>query len=360
MSHQREAGPPFFAVDEGEPRLLLVGQFGPGHVGRHFHDAATCLELAVACVDVTRAFEGPTWARRVSWHLYGHRPTRLRSFGRIVVDLCRTVRPTWMLATGFAPLDVATLETIGALGVTRLNFLTDDPWNPAHHAPWFLEALPHYDEVFSPRGANIEDLRKHGCAAVSYLPFAYNPGLHFPQQPSVEDHQHLGCDVLFVGGADAERVRWLGRLSREFRVGLYGGYWERYRETRSLSRGLLPPEFVRQAVGASKVSVALVRRANRDSHAMRSYELPAMAACIVAEETSDHRALFGDEGDAVLYFSSPTELIEKIRWLLDNHELRGPMAVNANKAIVSKPNTYRDRLVSMLALDIEQEACPQV
>ena len=41
------------------------------------------------------------------------------------------------------------LGAIGRLGIERINFLTDDPWNPAHHAPWFMKALPEYDEVFT-------------------------------------------------------------------------------------------------------------------------------------------------------------------------------------------------------------------
>jgi hypothetical protein len=52
------------------------------------------------------------------------------------------------------------------MGIKRFNFLTDDPFNRAHYAPWFLKALPDYDVVFSPRRANIQDLLNAGCPRV--------------------------------------------------------------------------------------------------------------------------------------------------------------------------------------------------
>jgi hypothetical protein len=339
-------------VSRAPYRLLLIGQFTPEHVGHHLLNGAKALGIEVSCLDVNAAFSGPAWASRFSWHLFGHRPPRLQTFGRAVASLCDSLRPTWILATGLAPLNASTLDTVGSLGITRINFLTDDPWNSAHRAPWFLRALNRYDYVFSPRHANIEDLCSIGCPHVTYLPFAYDPLTHFPEQPMTDDErQRMAYDVLFVGGADEDRIPWLHALKNSgFDIGLYGGYWDRYRETRPLARGLLPPEQVRRAASASKVSVALVRKANRDGHAMRSYELPAMAACFVAEDTPDHRRLYGEEGDAVLYFATPSELVVKTRWLLDHDLERTRMASKAHATVVSGSNTYQDRLATMLSL----------
>ena len=67
--------------------LLLVGNPGPEHVGRHFHDAAGDLGIDTVFLDVRPAYASAL--QKVSWHLRGHRPGRLRAFSRDVVQACR-------------------------------------------------------------------------------------------------------------------------------------------------------------------------------------------------------------------------------------------------------------------------------
>ena len=70
------------------------------------------------------------------------------------------------------------------------------------------------------------------------------------------------------------------------------------------------------------ISVCLVRRANRDGHVMRTFEAPAMGACLAMEDTEEHRAIFGEDGDNVVYFSDPKSLVLACRRLLEKPALR--------------------------------------
>ena len=96
------------------------------------------------------------------------------------------------------------------------------------------------------------------------------------------------------------------------------------------------------------VSLILVRRANRDGSAMRSFEIPACGACCVAEDTEEHREIFGPDGEAVLYFRTPEELVRRVKEAFGNPELRTKLRANAHRAITGKPNTYMDRLKTIL------------
>jgi hypothetical protein len=145
-----------------KPTLLLVGNPDPIHVGAHLLHAAEEIGVETVMCNMSEAYLGPLWKNRVNWWLRGRLPTRLREFSAKVLEMCRDVRPACLLATGIAPLEEAALKEIGKLHVLRVNYLTDDPWNPAHHAPWFLRAAPQYDYVFSPRRANLGDLRRLG------------------------------------------------------------------------------------------------------------------------------------------------------------------------------------------------------
>lgn len=322
-------------------------------MGAHLVQAAQDLELRTEVLDSREAYASHRSLGWLDWHLRGHRPTHLEAFGDAVVAGCQRWRPRWLVATGLAPLSRRTLEAVGRLGVYRANFLTDDPWNPAHRAPWFLEALPGYDAVFTPRAANIADLRAHGCREISYLPFGYAPEVHFPEaSPDALEAARLACDVAFIGGADADRRPALEALcAAGFAIAVYGGGWGRWPATRAVWGGTLPISGVRHAVAAAAVNLCLVRRANRDGHAMRSYELPAMGACLLAEDTEDHRRLFGPEATAALYFRSIPEMLEKAAVLLADAELRQRLAAGARAAVTSRPNTYSDRLAVMLGVD---------
>lgn len=333
-------------------RILLAGSSQPSHVGAHFMHAAYEMVSEVHLCNTDMAFSAPWAVRQFSWRLCGHRPPRIRHFNRHLLETCRTFQPNVLLATGLAPLDQRTLEEIGTYGIVRINYLTDDPWNPAHKATWFFDALASYDHVFSPRHSNLADIGRLGCDNAHFLPFAYSPAIHFPEHDGMDKElPQFACDIAFVGGADRDRVNFVLPLIAEgFDVRLYGGYWSRFRETRKYACGQAASATLRKVVRGAKISLCLVRRANRDGHSMRSYEIPAMGGCMLAEDTEDHRTLFGPEGTSVQYFTTPEDLLDKAPTLLARKDERRRMANTARERIVDGANTYGDRLTTMIKL----------
>ncbi len=327
--------------------LLIVGNTGGTNVGGSFLRAAMKLGLEVQLVEMSLAMRAPAFVRRFNWWVRGRRPTRLNQFSNQLVKTISETRPQYLLATGTAPITREAMEAIGRLGVVRINYLTDDPWNPAHRAVWFLEALPRYDRVFTPRLANYNDLKEIGCPEVDYLPFAYDEDLFFAKDESIDDG--FESDVMFAGGADRGRVSHLSPLiAAGFKVALYGDCWERYRETKSYSKGHADPATLRKAIKGTKVALCLVRKANRDGHVMRTFEVPAVGACMLVEDTEEHRQIFGGDNEAVVYFQSIEQMIYETRCLLTNDSERRRLACSAHKLILGNGNAYKHRLVSML------------
>jgi hypothetical protein len=333
-------------------RLLIVGNPLPFHVGGHLLAAAKTLGLDAEIADV-RTANGNRLLQALCWRMWGHRPPWIGAFERRVLRLCERSRPKWLLATGLAPLRRAALQSIGQFGVRRINFLTDDPWNPVHRSRWFMRALPAYDVVFSPRELNLSDLTAAGSREVRYLPFGYDPDHHQPGP--VHDParlRELGCDVLFVGGADRDRVPLIASLIEAgLQVGLFGGYWDRYPETRAAARGHADPATLREASAAAKVTLVLVRRANRDGHVMRTFEAAASRACLLVENTGEHRSLFGADDECVAYFDTAPRMVSQAHRLLADPALRSRLAAAAYRRIVVEGrHTYADRLAQMLGL----------
>lgn len=331
------------------------------HVGAHLYHAAESCGCGVALLNSEDAFQGPALIAKLNWWIRGRRPTRLRAFSANVLRACLEFRPDWLLSTGIAPIAEEALQSIGALGIRRMNYLTDDPCNPHHRAPWFMRALRHYDQVFSPRRANLEDLRKLGCSDVSYLPFAYAPEVHFADPPaSEEETARFSADVVFAGGADADRLRHVTSLIREgFHVALYGAYWHRHSETRRFALGHADPYTLRKAIGGSKVALCLVRRANRDGHSMRTFEVAATGACMLTEDSEEHREILGPDGEAVIYFRTVPEMLQKLHWLVQRPDERRRLSVAVRSRVTNGQNTYAHRLGAMLdsIVDSRPMAC---
>jgi len=339
--------------------LLIVGNRGGSHVGGSFERAAAAMELPVSLIESRRAMQGPLWLQKLKWHALDHRPTRMRQFETEVVTYCRKFQPKVLLATGQAPLGAMALETIRSCGTCCVNYLTDDPWNASHRTRWFLRALPQYDCVFTTRRSNLLELGQV-CRRVEFAPFGYDPELFHPESLTPEETSALASDVLFAGGADQDRAAVIGGLiAGGFHVRLYGDYWDRFPETRGRSGGLVDIPLLRKAISATRVALCLVRRANRDGHCMRTFELPAVGACMLVERTDEHLDLFGPEGTAVRYFESTSDMIRAVALLLQDEGERRRLAAAAHRLIVGGRNRYLDRLSHMLAA-ISDDVVPTV
>jgi len=328
------------------PRLLIVSNPDVYHIGAHLRHAAETLGLPVSLADMRQSYAKPRWLQSVWWR-WDRQPLRLGPFSRDVLATCQREHPTHLIATGNAPLRATELQAIRRLGVITMVYLTDDPLSPTHRSRWFLQSLLAYDFVFSPRRQNLDDLRRHGCRLVHYLPFAYAPEVHFPQPvPAVGGE---AGEILFVGGADSDRLPYLRALTAAgLKVALYGSSWEKYAEFRHLARGFADLAMQRRITPAAGVVLCLVRRSNRDGHSMRSFEAPALGGCLLVEDTPEHREIFGPDGAAVVYFQTLEQMVDRARRLLSQPAERLRLAAAAHARITGGGNTYADRLRSML------------
>ena len=131
-------------------------------------------------------------------------------------------------------------------------------------------------------------------------------------------------------------------------IALVGGYWSRYTATKPFALGLKDPNELYTLTASAKVNLCLVRRANRDGHVMRSFEIAAIGGCMLAEDTSEHREIFGNDEECVYYFRTPAEAAARARMLLDNADERQRLGRAMRTRILSERHTYTDRLKSML------------
>ena len=326
-------------------KMAIVGGFDGTHVGGSLWRAAAHLGIDTATFDVGNA-SGSRILRAILWRFGDRRLPGMYRFSKSIVAACRQSGPELLIATGAAPLDAGALRALRAMGILCVNYSTDDPWNPALRAFWHLRGLPEYDAVFTTRRANVSGFADIGCGNVYYLPFAYDEWLSCCHARS---SVAPAPEVLFAGGADRDRVEFMTEFLRTGpRIGLVGGYWERFPAMRPYALGQWAPEALCALTAAVKVNLCLVRRANRDGHVMRSFEIAALGGCMLAEDTAEHREIFGADGDAVVYFHTPREAAERARSLLADPAERARLSEAVRVRILGGAHTYRDRLVSII------------
>ncbi len=289
---------------------------------------------------------------RIAQRVVG-RPAGYRAVNAALVAEARRTAPDIVLVGKGAYFSPATLRRVREVtGAVMVNWASDDPFNRANSTADLVGSIPLFDLYVCTKRAVMDDVVRAGCARAIYVRFGYKPNLHFPEPPATtQEHRRFDCDVIFIGGGDADRVPYFETLVRELpelNLNLYGGYWDRYRALRRYWRGNVIGRDFRLAVGGAKICVNLVRRANRDDTVMRTFELPACGGFMLAERTAAHQELFAEDLEAV-FFGTPDELVAKVRQWLIRDDDRHTIAVAGYRKISGGRNTYADRMNEILA-----------
>jgi hypothetical protein len=229
--------------------LAIVGAFSGTHLGGSLARAADRLGIETLLLNTAEASRGPRLLSALRWRFDDRKALWLERFSQSVAEACTLARPDMLLVTGPAPVTESALRTLGKIGVFRINFSSDDPWNRGMGSHWHRRALPLYDVVFTPRRANLEQLQGLGCRDVRYLPFGYDDALFAPPDDLKGIPSH---EVLFVGGADRDRVEFFQAFlaNKGPAVTLVGQYWNQTAALRPFSLGPREPEALRALTAA--------------------------------------------------------------------------------------------------------------
>ncbi|HUA32237.1 MAG TPA: glycosyltransferase [Candidatus Binataceae bacterium] len=293
-----------------------------------------------------------TIAGRIARRIVG-RP--LRGYGEInraLLEMAERLRPEIALIAKGAFFTPATLRALKAAGATLVNYAADDPFNPASGSRDLTESIPLFDLYLCARRAMIADVERAGCPHTAYIMFGYKPEVHFPEPlANAEERARFESDVVFIGGCDPDRAPYFERLVRELpqlRIHLHGGYFDRYPALKPRWRGLVSGADYRKAISGAKIVLNLVRRANRDDHVMRTFEVPACGGFMLAERTATHEQLFEENREAV-FFDTADDMVARIREWLGRDEQRRQIAAAGHDKVVQGHHSYADRLDQILA-----------
>ena len=330
--------------------VLLIGNGGPGHIGGFFARALRELGYDFRFIDEAMCFAPPgrTLFRRAVDRVC-LRPGEIRRFNALVASTAASFAPAIVLVVSGRHLAPETLRRVREeTGATLVAYATDNPLVPGASTTSVRRSIPEYDVYASPRRASLDALRARGCRLPVYVRFGYEPTVHFEEDPAEAERAAWASDVVFIGGADEDRVRFFEPLvsSGDLAIRLYGRGWARTSLKRHAGGEVFDRQF-RLAMAGTRIAPCLVRRSNRDGHVMRSFEIPACRRFLLAERTEEHLELFEEDVHAA-YFVSPEELRDKTVYYLRHDSERSAMTNAAHDLVTRGCHTYRDRLIELL------------
>lgn len=208
----------------------------------------------------------------------------------------------------------------------------------------YLNALPYYHLNFVYRESNKEQAKNYGAQNVHLLMPYYIKGLH-DTKLSVEKQY----DVIFIGHFEpdfrADCCELL--LQKGINLTIMGYHWYKVskaypaiRQANINFEGLWGMDYVR-AIKAAKVVLVFFSSLNQDHYTRRNFEIPASGACMLSQRSAFMEELFVPDKEAA-YFSSPQELYEKVKYLLEHPDHRETIAQKGQKKCLQQPYSNID------------------
>jgi spore maturation protein CgeB len=232
-----------------------------------------------------------------------------------------------------------TIKLLKTENITLVNFYPDNPfvfWNGNSNKD-VLNSLPFYDCFLSWSKQLMPILKQAGAKDVYYFPFAFDEDIYNSNLVlNEEDFKKYKCDVCFAGTWDKEREYWLTELIKKMpnlNLAIWGNLWKEKLSKDSvlincLKGSAIYKNDIIKLFKTSKIVLNFIRKQNETSHNMRTLEVPATKSFLLTQRTVEQAKELFKEGQSIECFNSIEELIKKIKFYLDNDDLRRSVAQN--------------------------------
>lgn len=178
-------------------------------------------------------------------------------------------------------------------------------------------------------------------ARAAALRFGTNPEFFRPATACPE----LACDVLILGNAHQDRIEPVRRLTREFRVHVYGDHWERHGIE---SRGLIFGEESLRVIASASCGAVFHGGLHGDPLIKPSlFDFTAAGALVVTNHHPSVEPYFAF-GREIAGFRGEDDLVRTIRHLLDHQDDAGQIRI-AGRARTLRDHAWSSAWATMLA-----------
>lgn len=279
---------------------------------------------------------------------------------RTITSLIKRLKPDIVLVVGFSYrfINPSLLKQLKLHHSFSLFLYDTDSCNLYSKRREFLyfmrQELTVYDRIFSFSKVTTQLFKNTLNLDAHFLPFGAKP-LNRPQSPS------KSMDVLFVGSGDLRRILLLENIKENLTI--YGARWER--NYALMSHGLRQTihnqeiwgEALYQRLDAAKIVLNITRTDFYGAGTgvnLRIFEALAAGCFLLTDYTEELEDLF-EIGEEIEVFRSPSELVSKVQYYLENDEARERIARNGHAKFMQS-FTWKSRAELMTRLFQQPQA----
>lgn len=256
-------------------------------------------------------------------------PMNARQYNRRIVEAAERSGADFLITVKGAHISADTLGRLRARGTRSINYYPD----PHFDYSGVSEALVlSYDFVATTKHFQVEFLASRiGAARALFLEHGYSPLVHRPMPRAGRR-----VDVAYLGNATAYKAAWLNQLARDLpdiSLAVAGAGWDRHAEA-ALAPHLLGHAMMGDSAAAflsgARINVALHAGplgpdGAADDVSTRTFEIPSCRGFMLHIDNRHVRELF-DVGTEIDVFSTPGQLVERVRHYLANPERAAMLA----------------------------------
>jgi len=207
-------------------------------------------------------------------------------------------------------------------------FNPDNPFDRHYYGVsnnWIRSSIPFYDAYFIWGKFLLPLLTKAGAKHVEYIPFGYDPDIHYPVVVSDAERDFYGSQLAFIGSWDKEREKLVRPLLR-YDLKIWGNGWHKApSEVRQKwqKKAVTGEEFAK-VCASTDIIIDFLRPHMAPAHTMKIFEIAGSGGFLLSSCGGEFADFF--ERDKEFDCFGHEDMLKKIDFFLAHPDERKAMA----------------------------------
>tara|TARA_B100000963_G_scaffold361806_1_gene399827 strand:+ start:34922 stop:35980 length:1059 start_codon:yes stop_codon:yes gene_type:complete len=329
-------------------RVLVIGESWNGSdctgLARGFRETGCAVELIGSdqfFPQTDKSFFSKVFNRLLNNFYKNH-------FNRYILQIAKIFEPHITVVFKGNHISVETLKGLKE-DCWLINFFPDI--SLTNHSSVEIEGFSQYDHIFTTKSFGIKDYRNNlGLTNVSFLAHGCDPNVHRFIERDL--YKNWINDVSFIGAWSRHKEVLLSALKKnlpEVELKIWGNGWENIENECLKSSVVGYPVFgdlYAMAINASRINLGLLQEkaegaSSGDQITARTFHIPSSGGFMLHERTEEVLDYY-KENKEMACFSTEREMVEKVKFYLENEDKRKEIAKMGNaRCLIENKHSHR-------------------